>query len=102
VRLKRSFIDLKNQYETNMNLINGDGNILISCAKQPPPSHLLQSVSKSSEYQQITEPNLNINEINLAATSSGAGQFQNNYAFNLRTDEMRSSKKLKRIVDFIY
>jgi hypothetical protein len=98
VRLKRSFIDLKNQYEKNMNLINGDGNILISCAKTSSlPSGAAAAVAARTDYQQISEPNININEIN-----SSLSQFQNSYSFNLRNDETRSSKKLKKIIDFIY
>lgn len=98
LRLKRSFIDLKNQYDKNMNLINGDGNILISCAK-PNIANVTHTTTSTTtaDYHHIVEPNLNINELN-----SSLSQLQNSYTFNLRPDETRSSKKLKKIIDFIY
>lgn len=89
VRFKRSRADIKNIYETNMNLINGDNGILINCSRS----------DSKSDYTQINDVplSLNINDLN-----ENKSQNNDENPFGFRGDEQRSSKKLKRIIDFIY
>lgn len=84
VRIKRSFIDIKNIYETNMNLINADSGILINY-----PINEARSIDE--------QPSLNLKEMN-----SFKAHAIDDYPLGLKSDDRRSSKKLKRIIDFIY
>jgi hypothetical protein len=115
VRLKRSFMQLKNYYETNMNLLNADNGVLISCGRslndlrphdyyfshqqsQQPQQNPYDNADRVVEYHHIVaEPNLNIHELHV-----GVGQLSSEHPFGSRNNELRTSKKLKRIVDFIY
>ena len=92
VRLKRSFMDLKNRYEPNLNLINaenlivGDANgILVRCS----------STSKNDYSQMVdfNQPNINLNDLDIDLNN------ENQFNFN---NDLRSSKKLKKIIEFIY
>lgn len=102
VRLKRSFIDLsKNQYDTNLNLINGDNNGLMVGDLIIPNGGILVSCTKTNktDYQQMVDnqPTLNLNDLNALNNPNN----NNESPFSFR-NELRSSRKLKRIIDFIY
>ncbi len=90
VRLKRSFVDLKNRYEPNLNLINGDGLIV------GDPGLIRCSRTNKNDYSQMVDfnqPNINLNDIDMDQNN------ENQFNFN---SDLRSSKKLKKIIDFIY
>lgn len=80
LRIKRSFIDLKHHFDTNMNLIPGDSG-LIGDAK--------------ANYLQINDPSAFKNEL----ISLPSNQ---NLECQVNIPVKDSSKKLKRIIDFIY
>ena len=95
VRLKRSFVDLKSRYETNFNLISGEPGLIVG---GDPGNGILVSCSRTNknDYAQMVDfgqPTLNPNDLDMDQ--------HNDYQFNFNSD-LRSSKKLKKIIDFIY
>jgi len=91
VRLKRSFVDLKNRYEPNINLINGDTGLIVG-----DPGLIRCSRTIKNDYSQMidfNQPNINLDDIDMDQNN------ENQFNFN---SDLRSSKKLKKIIDFIY
>jgi hypothetical protein len=94
VKLKNSLNELKNMYETNINLIGGEV-CFASGGDDRAGAKFGTMDNNRNAYQKIND----LNQANAVATADLTNN--NELPFNAN-DEMRSSKKLKRIIDFIY
>jgi hypothetical protein len=93
VRLKRSFADLKRKYEPNLMgsepglTVETSNGILVRCTPRTSKNDYSQMID-------FNQPNINLNDLDRDNNDE-------NNRFNFNSD-LRSSKKLKKIIDFIY
>jgi hypothetical protein len=104
VRLKRSLMDLKNYYETNMNLLNNDNGILIGSARSMHDMSTQNPYDNNAEHiieyqRMMSAPHITIQNIQMGTLSNNESPFGRRLGSN---NQLRTSKKFKRIVDFIY